>query len=244
MTLEFLAPDAAEPFDGAAPATRSPIEWVHRDAGAELSERAGWRVVARYGDAVVEATACARAVGVADFSHLGKLELQAAPEAAARIVAGVAGGAALELGRASLHDGVWWCPITAGRVLAITPPEATARVRDELEAAAAREPFASVCELTTALSSNAVCGPLARETFARSSALDLRPEVFGDAAFAPVSVARVPGMVLRTGADSFLHLFGAGYAQYIWTVFVDAAEHLGGRAVGVDAIAHEGLAGA
>ena len=43
-------------------------------------------------------------------------------------------------------------------------------------------------------------------------------------------------MILRERADRFLHLFGAGYAAYVWTVFVDAAESLGGRAVGVDAL--------
>jgi aminomethyltransferase len=244
MTLEFLAPDAAEPFEGAPPVLRSPIEWTHRDAGARPTLRAGWRSVADYGDPAAEAAACGRSVGVADLSHLGKLELQAAPAVAARIVAELAGGASLTLGESALHEDVWWCPITAGRVLAVTPPEATPRVRSELEAAAGREPFASVHELTTALGSNAVVGPLARECFARSTALDMRAGEFGERAFAPVSVARVPGMVLRSGEDAFVHMFGAGYAQYIWTVFVDAAEHLGGRAVGVDALEQEGPADA
>ena len=31
-------------------------------------------------------------------------------------------------------------------------------------------------------------------------------------------------MVLRERGDRFLHLFGAGYANYVWTVFADAAE--------------------
>ncbi len=238
MSVEFLAPDAAEPFNGVMPALRSPIEWVHRDAGARLAERSGWRLVADYGDAAREVAACERSVGVADLSHLGKLELQGAAEVVSSIVASVAGGASLALGRAATHEGVWWCPITAERVLAVTPPEATARVRDDLEAAA-EESFASVHELTTAFGSNGVVGPLAREAFARSTALDMRPGAFGEAAFAPVSVARVPGMVLRTGTESFVHLFGAGYAHYVWTVFVDAAEHLGGRAVGVDAYGEE-----
>ena len=43
-------------------------------------------------------------------------------------------------------------------------------------------------------------------------------------------------VVLRVEGDSFLHLFGAGYADYTWTVFVDAAKSLGGRAVGVNAL--------
>jgi sarcosine oxidase gamma subunit len=121
-------------------------------------------------------------------------------------------------------------------VLTVSPPEVTETLRAELERAASAVPFASVVELTTALGSNAVVGPLARETFARSTALDMRPERFEERAFAPVSVARTPGMVLRQGEDRFLHLFGSGFADYTWTVFIDAAEHLGGRGVGVEAL--------
>jgi glycine cleavage system aminomethyltransferase T len=236
MTWEFLAPDAATPLNGSRPALRSPIEWEHRGEGARLTERAGWRVVAGYGAIEREAAACRGTVGVADLSFLGKLELQGDPAVVASIAASLAGGAALELGHAALHDEVWWCPITAGRVLAVTPPEATARLRHELEVAASGESFASVCELTSAFGSNAVVGPLAREAFARSTALDLRPDRFPERAFAPVSVARTAGMVLRQDGDRYLHLFGAGFAHYTWTVFIDAAQHLGGRAVGTEAL--------
>lgn len=239
MRLEFLAPEAARPFDGTRPALRSPIEWTHRGEGARFQQRAGWRVVSGYGQSAEERVACRDSAGVADVSFLGKLELQAEPGVVASIVSRLAGGATLELGQAALDDDVWWCPVTPSRVLAVTPPEATARVRDELEAAASDAPFASVVELTAGYGSNAIAGPLAREAFARATALDLRPERFGEGAFAPVSVARTPGMVLRTGGDRFLHLFGAGYAHYIWTVFVDAAEHLGGRAVGLEALGDE-----
>ncbi len=239
MSLEFLAADAASAFDGEIPPARSPIEWVHRRAGARIATRAGWRTVAGYGTngADAESDACRRTVGVADLSFLGKLELQGDPDDVAAIVADLAGGARLAPGQAAQADGTWWCPITSDRVLAVTLPESTATVRDSLEAAADRRPgFVSVLELTTALSSNAVVGPLARETFARATALDLRPQRFAEAAFAPVSVARVPGMILREHGDRFLHLFGAGYANYVWTVFADAAEQLGGRAVGTEAV--------
>lgn len=236
MSFEFLAPDAAGPFNGSEPAARSPIEYVHRDAGGRFDERAGWRLVTSYGAGEEEAAACRDSVGVADLSFLGKLELQGAPDVVSSIVGQLAGGVILEPGRAALHDQVWWCPISASRVLTVSPPEVTETLRGELEQAASAAPFASVIELTTALGSNAVVGPLARETFARSTALDMRPERFGERAFAPVSVARAPGMVLRQGEDGFLHLFGSGFADYTWTVFIDAAEHLGGRAVGVDAL--------
>lgn len=239
MSFEFLAPDSAVSFEGAMPTLRSPIEWDHRDNKASYAERTGWRLVADYGDPAREAAACQSSVGVADLSHVGKLEVQGSAEAVAGIVASLAGGASLSPGQATLFRGVWWCPITTGRVLAVTPPQVTAKVREDLEAAASGDAFISVCEQTTSFGSNAVVGPLARETFARSTALDMRPDAFGEGAFAPVSVARVPGMVLRVGTDSFLHLFGSGYANYVWTVFVDAAGNLGGRAVGVDALPGE-----
>jgi len=236
MTLEFLAPDAAVEFGGNRPPQRSPIEWVHRRDGAAFDDREGWRVVTDFGSADEEAAACADSVGIADVSHLGKLEVQATPAAAAAIIAGLAGGAELVPGLAAQVEGVWWCPVTPARILAIAPPERTPGLRADLEGAATGHGFVSVTEVTTTLGSNAVVGPLAREAFARTTALDLRADRFGEGAFAPVSVARTAGMVLREGGDRFLHLFGSGYAQYIWTVFVDAAEHLGGRAVGAAAL--------
>lgn len=243
MSFEFLAPDAAEAFDGARPPLRSPIEWAHLEAGAKLGDRGGWKVVEDYGAPQRERAACHGSVGIADLSCLGKLELQADPATLASIVSSLAGGATLELGRATLHEGVWWCPIAADRVLAVTPPEETRRVREALEDEAGRSGFASVQELTSALGSNMVVGPLSREAFARTTALDMRSARFSERAFAPVSVARTPGMVLREGGDRFLHLFGSGYAQYTWTVFVDAAESLGGRAVGLQALGAVGEVG-
>ncbi len=136
MSFEFLAPDAASPAQAEA-LMRSPIEWMHRDAGARFAERAGWRVVAGYGAGASEAAACRDAVAIADLSHLGKLELQAEPAALESIVSGLTGGGAPSPGRALRQDGVWWCPVSPGKVLALTPPESTGRLREQLEAAAA-----------------------------------------------------------------------------------------------------------
>jgi glycine cleavage system aminomethyltransferase T len=236
MSFEFIAPDAAQPVNGTRPALRSPIEWALRDQGANFTERAGWRMVTDYGNPSAELAACRDSVGVADLSFLGKLELQADPGIVSGIVAELTHGGALAPGQARLHEEVWWCPLTLGRVLVLAPPERTAELRELVEAAASTAPFASVIEMTAAYGSNALVGPLARESFARTMALDLRPDHFAEGGFAPVSVARTPGMVLHQGPDLFLHLFGAGFAYYVWTVFVDAARHLGGRAVGTTAL--------
>ena len=73
-----------------------------------------------------------------------------------------------------------------------------------------------------------IAGPLAPETFARFTAIDLRPQVTPVHGFRPGSVARTPGAILREAEDRWLMLFGAALGSYVWTVVADAAASLGG----------------
>lgn len=239
MRLEFLSPDAVRAGERFAPLASSPMERSALAAGARLEVRDGWRVASGYAGAEREREACATTAGWADVSHLGKLELQSSREYLAEIVAAGAGEpVALELGRATRAAGAWWCPLTAERVLVVCEAGDVAGLRGRLEdaAAVAAEP-ASVVEVTTAFAALTVLGPLSREVLARLTALDLRPGSTPLRGFRPGSVARAPAMVLREGRDRFLVLFGAALGQYLWTVVADAAEHLGGAPVGLDALA-------
>jgi len=76
--LDFLSPDRARADLGFTPVLRSPMERHQQDAGARFEERDGWLVPVAFGG---EASRLAR-VGVADLSHLGKLEVfgEGAPE--------------------------------------------------------------------------------------------------------------------------------------------------------------------
>ena len=58
-----------------------------------------------------------------------------------------------------------------------------------------------------------IAGPLAREIFARFTAIDLRPQVTPVHGFRPGSVARTPGAILREAEDRWLMLFGAALGQ-------------------------------
>jgi heterotetrameric sarcosine oxidase gamma subunit len=233
VRLEFLSPSP-----GAV--ARSPMERQALAAGAELELRHGWNVAARFGDEAAERERCRSTVGFVDLSHLGKVELQAPPARLAAIA-----GEGLELGSATRTEGGWWCPYTPSRALALCEPSALARLRERLaEAAAAHEESTSVVDVTTALGALAVQGPLARELFARFTALDLRDAATPIEGFRPGSVARTPGAVLRESEDRWLMLFGAALGQYVWTVVADAAEALGGGPVGVDALEPAGRAAA
>jgi sarcosine oxidase subunit gamma len=218
VSLEFLSPSAEA-------LARSPMERQALAAGAQLEERDGWNLAVRFDGLDAERERCASAVGFADLSHLGKVELQG----------GQGGG--LELGTAALTDGAWWCPYSSERSIVLCEPGELAALRERLQAGAAEQDgLTSVIEVTTVFAALAIEGPLARELFARFCALDLRDQHTPVGAFRPGSVARTPGAVLRQSEERWLMLFGAALGQYMWTVVADAAAGLGGGPVGVDAL--------
>jgi heterotetrameric sarcosine oxidase gamma subunit len=218
VSLDFLSPSP-----GAL--CRSPMERQALAAGASFEERDGWNVAVRFDGPEAERERARSAVGFADLSHLGKVELQ-----------GTQPGD-LELGTATPADGVWWCPYTTERSLVLCEPADLPGVRERLvEDAARHEGPASVVDVTTAFAALAIEGPLARELFARFTALDLRDSAVPVHGFRPGSVARTPGAVLRQTDRRWLMLFGAALGQYMWTVVADAAESLGGGPVGVGAL--------
>jgi hypothetical protein len=146
-------------------------------------------------------------VGFADCSHLSKYELHGELPA-------------LELGRATQDGDSTWLPMTATRALVL-----------------GGEPPAGALDVTSGFAALRLAGPLARETFARFCAIDLRPRVTRPGDWRPGSVARTPGGILCEAPDRYLMLFGAAFGQYVWTVVDDAARRLGGGPVGFDVLA-------
>lgn len=135
--------------------------------------------------------------GFADRSHIRKLEVYAP--------AGRLGDATLA------DDGAWWCPVTPTRTL-VLGGEGPAP--------------ADAIDVTCAHAALELIGPRSGELLARFCAIDARPAVMPIGAFRPGSVARTPGYVLRTGADSLLVLVGWALGEYLWRVVDDAARAL------------------
>ena len=73
--LDFLSPSLARDEGGFHPVARSAAERLFRSAGADFEARDGWVVPIRVPG---EAERAAR-VGIADLSHLGKLDVRPAP---------------------------------------------------------------------------------------------------------------------------------------------------------------------
>ena len=211
MSLEFLRVGA----DGAV--AHSPMERSAAQEGAEFEVRDGWNVAVRYRG---ENDAATRTAAWADVSQLPKLELQGPSEALDQ-----AAGQPLTFGTAVRDGDAWWCRLTPNRVLAI----------GELS----EQPSGDRLRLTDVTSNFAaltLAGPLAREVFARFSAIDLRPKITPPGALAPGSIARQPGLLICEAPDRYLLLFGWATGEYIWSVVADAGFHLGGRPIGADAL--------
>jgi heterotetrameric sarcosine oxidase gamma subunit len=215
-SLAFLSP-------GPGALAKSPMEPGAAASGATFEERDGWKVAGSFPGEDFSV------VGFADLSHLGKIEVQGDVTAIT--------GHQLELGRATRARGAWWCPYSATRAVVLCPPADTAALRDSLTASVAdANGLASVVDITSAQGAMTILGPLAREVFARFTAIDLRPQVTPVHGWRPGSVARTGGAILCEAPDRYLMLFGAAFGQYMWTTVADAAEHLGGGPVGVDAL--------
>ncbi len=230
MSLEFLQPDGAVAHDGRTPVARSPMEVATRADGARFEVREGWNVPVAFG----EDDPSGATVGVADVSHLPKVEVQARVEVLPGVMAAASGGAFRhEFGVAQRIDGAWWCLLKPDRALLLGGEGTGARQRVEAAADGA-EGYVSVLDLRTAYGALTVVGPQARETFARFTALDLRPKSTPVGGLRPGSVARTPGLVIREDEDRFLMVFGAALGQYVWEQVLDAARRLGGGPIGVD----------
>jgi heterotetrameric sarcosine oxidase gamma subunit len=215
-SLVFLSP-------GPGALAKSPMEPGAAAAGATFENRDGWKVAVSFpGESF-------STVGFADLSHLGKIEVQGD-------VAAITGHQ-LELGTALRAEGAWWCRYSPTRAVVLCEAADTVALRDRLTATVAdANGLKSVIDITAAQGAMTILGPLAREVFARFTAIDLRPQVTPVHAWRPGSVARTGGAILCEAPDRYLMLFGAAFGQYIWTTVADAAEHLGGGPVGVDAL--------
>jgi glycine cleavage system aminomethyltransferase T len=215
MNLDFLAAGATATDAGVV--ARSPMEPPARAAGARFEVRHGWSLAIDYGSVRAPAPGT---VSWVDTSHLRKLELGGDGDAL-----DAAAGTGLPFGTAVRRDGAWWCRLTRTRVL-LVGGVAEFGGADGID----------VVDVTSNFAALTISGPLARETFARFCALDLRPAVTPVRALRPGSIGRQPGILIREDEERYLFLFGWATGEYMWSIVADAGEHLGGAPAGIDSL--------
>jgi homocysteine S-methyltransferase len=220
--------------DGSRQTRRSPLHELARQAGARFVVRDGWEVASTYGSATAEIAACRAAVGMADCSHMGKLELRGPADALAECLERHA-GLPLMPGFAGEEDGTWWCPLTADRALVLVTRSDVGALQDvlrsELGAAGA-----TVDDVTATFAAVALTGPAVDDMAVPLADIGVGQDVLPQRAFVEGTIAGVEAIVLRERPDRLLVLCESARAERLWRSLSDAGRPLGAAHVGVDAL--------
>jgi glycine cleavage system aminomethyltransferase T len=202
--LDFLSPSLAADDDGLHPVARSSMERRYRDAGATFEKRGGWLVpISVPGEAEH-----LEHVGVADLSHLTKLDVRPSGEPAT--------------GRA-----VTWYPLSPRRALCMCH-------QPELDAVRGQLADRSVVDVTAAYGVLVLVGPEAPTALRRLTHLHRFPSG-GEVAHITAHVLPLPG-VGPDAPGPYMVVFPQEYGHYLYEVAVDRAGALGGGPIGVDAL--------
>ena len=202
--LEFLSVSAAS--DGAV--AKSSMERAQREAGARFEERDGWLVPVT----ILGEEEHLGSVGIADLSHLTKIELRTlyrTPDATHNMVV------------ASNSPEFVTYRISNRRTLVLGSRAEAEQFRAPLDG-----PL--VLDVTGALGILAVVGPEAETVIRRLTHLHHFPS--------GGEVAHITAHVLKPQEQTYWIVFPQEYGHYLWEVAVDRATPLGGGPVGVDAI--------
>ena len=215
----------------------SPLEPQLQKAGATMVARHGWWVAAHFGSPGGELALCETAVGLADRSDLGKLELRGEEGAVEQLVGQLSGGL-LAPGDALLAEGAWWCAVSPGHVLVLCDAGETDRVRSAAHDAVRWTPGAAVTDVTPRYAAIGLLGPRTAEVLAALS--DSEPPL-GDVEepeFDVLRLAAVPVMLLRGAPGRAVVITEAARAAALWTEIERAGREAGLGHAGADAVSH------
>jgi glycine cleavage system aminomethyltransferase T len=199
------------------PVSRSPLARTHEGLGAALDREAGWELVTHYGAEQAEGTILKEAVGLADVTARGKIDLRGAIDGAL-----ASAGDALT---ARVSD-EW--------ALVLTEPGGEEVLVPKMESAAG--PGAMVTDATHLFAGFALAGPALPEALERLTSWDPATLKPGSATGAPI--ADIRAVLVRRDLDvPVLEAFVATeFTRYAWEAVLDAVRRTGGGPVGWNAL--------
>ena len=215
----------------------SPLEPLLQRAGATMVARHGWWVAAHFGSPGGELALCDRAVGLADRSDLGKLELRG-DESAVDLLVGQLSGGQISSGDALLAEGAWWCAISPGHVLALCDAAETEPPARRRERGRALDARGDGHRRHAALRRARAARPPHRRGAHRAQRLPARARRRLLPEFDVLRLASVPVLLLRGAPGRAVVLTEAARAAALWTEVERAGREAGIGKVGADAVSH------
>ena len=215
-----------------APSRHSPLHALHVQAGAVMSDVAGWQVVQRYGDVEDELQAVRESAGVCDISGRSALRVKSSR------LDDVLGERSPSIGSVFRDRDSVIARLTTEEALAIGPRAASGRWQAGIKPDG--DPRRYITDVTSGLAGLKIAGIRAREVVASLTDLDLRDRAMPNNSCAQAGFAQVHGTLLRldlTGDTPAYELYVAReYGVYIWEVVLESLGH-----GGVTPFGHEAL---
>ena len=199
----------------------------HLALGGKFREEGPWRWPEAFTAPEEEVQRVCAAVGLADLSPLGKLDLKGRDlELLLHALAGAPPPSVNSIGRVRLREGpeCLCCRLAQDELLLLTAPLDLEAVIGALQPKLGVA-CAHLTDLTSALAVLDLVGPKAPDVLSKVMALDLRPAVFPPLILAQGGLARVHAIVLRLDLGSHLGcrlLIGREHAEFVWDVLLDA----------------------
>jgi glycine cleavage system aminomethyltransferase T len=213
----------------------SPLEPLLQKAGATMVARHGWWVAAHFGSPGGELALCDTAVGLADRSDLGKLELRGDAGALETLVGQLTGSQVLP-GEALLAGGAWWCSVSPQHAIALADAGSTDAVRSAIGEAVRWTPGLTITDLTPRYAALSLLGPKTEQLLDELSSGSLEPA--DGPAFDVMRLAAHPVMLLRAAPHRAVILTDAARAAALWTDIDRVGQDTGVGHVGADAVSH------
>jgi len=226
---------------------KTPLNEVHRAAGAKMVDFGGWDMPVQYSGILDEHATVRQRVGLFDVSHMGEIEVQGAQALdlvnwvscndASKLQAGQAHYSGLLLENGGFVDDILVHKFADDHyflcVNASNQDKDFAHIREQCDAG---KFDASVVNAGPATSQIAVQGPRALETLQKLTATELAPIKYYW--FTQGEVAGVPAMIARTGytgEDGFEVYVANADAERVWTQLMSAGEEFGIKPAGLGA---------
>ena len=203
------------------PVRRSPLGRMHEALGATVDREAGWDLVAHYGDQAAEGTIVAGAVGLADVTARGKIDVRGAVD-----------------GALSSAGDALTARVSNEWALVLTEPGGEEVLVPKMDSAAG--PGAMVTDATHLFAGFALAGPAVPEALARLTSWD--PATLKPHAATGAPIGDVRAVLVRRDLDvPVLEAYVATeFARYAWEVVFDAVRRSGGGPVGWNALRARG----
>ena len=217
------------------PTPVSALHYRHIELGAEMVEHEGWTLPARYTDPDDEAASVKKAVGISDFSPVGKIRLQGESVQRA-ILATIPDYLATGVGSAAVTKaGHVVARLADDDYLIITEPEQIKATLKSLSQDGCAHPV----NVTSVFACVHIVGPSAPQLLAGVTDFDLAPPFFLNLSCAQTMVAEIHCTVIRRDIGNLLSYdlyFSRDYGDHMWESLVDAGELHGVTPLGFEAM--------